>query len=99
MLAQQVDHSIFGQRCFLQVNSYGSVSFLVSFRYVLRRSARTTRNRQPRSRTLVTYDELSPTDLEIVSGATSREFESRLHRRREQVKCTLLPLDGCHPIW
>jgi hypothetical protein len=40
------------------------VSFAVSFSYVRRRSAHTTQNRQPRSRTLLTYDGLSPADLE-----------------------------------
>src|SRR6516164_8077366 len=44
------------------------VSFVVSFSYVRRRPARTTRNRQPRSRTLLTYPGLSPTDLESVRG-------------------------------
>ena len=44
------------------------VSFAVSFSYVRRRSAHTTQNRQPRSRTLLTYDGLSPADLESVLG-------------------------------
>ena len=45
------------------------VSFVVSFSYVRRRPARTTQFRQPRSRSLLTYPGLSPTDLESVSKA------------------------------
>ena len=59
---------------------YRSVSFLVSFDYVQNRSARTTRGRQPRSRTLSTCAEPSRADLESVLVATPREFESRILR-------------------
>ena len=48
------------------------VSFLVSFVYVRNRSARTTEDRQPRSRTLLTFAGLSGADLESVLGAMQR---------------------------
>ena len=44
------------------------VSLLVSFSHVRGRSLGTTQNRQPRAQTLLTYDGLSPTDLESVWG-------------------------------
>ncbi len=44
----------------------GSVSFVASFSYVLRRSAYTTQDRQPRSRTLLTSPGPSRADLESV---------------------------------
>ncbi len=44
----------------------GSVSFVASFSYVLRRSAYTTQDRQPRSRTLLTFPGPSRADLESV---------------------------------
>jgi hypothetical protein len=47
------------------------VSLLVSFSYVLRRSARTTENRQPRSQTFLTCVGLSRADLESVLGEPS----------------------------
>src|SRR5579875_269581 len=56
------------------------VSFAVSFSYVRTRPARTAYNGQPKSRTLLSYAEPSPTDLESVLGATPREFESRILR-------------------
>ena len=40
-------------------------------------------NRQPRSRTLLDYNELRPTDLESVLGASPREFESRILRHAD----------------
>ena len=57
------------------------VSFLVSFAYVQSRSARTTEDAHSRSRTLLTFAELSPADLESVLGgqrsfATVRERPS-----------------------
>ena len=60
------------------------VPFLVSFSYVLRHPARTTQNRRPRSRTLLTDAERRPTNLESVLGATPQEFESLILRHREQ---------------
>ena len=44
------------------------VSFLVSFACIWNRSARTTENQQPRSRTLLTLAGLSRADLESVLG-------------------------------
>jgi hypothetical protein len=48
------------------------VSFVVSFVYVQRRSARTERDRQPRSWTLLNRGEPGPTDLESVWGLSPR---------------------------
>src|SRR6516164_7147004 len=59
------------------------VSFVVSFSYVRRRPARTTQNRQPRSRTLLTYPGLSPTDLEsVLVAALTRPGLDSLDRVR-----------------
>ena len=49
------------------------VSLLVSFVYVRNRSAHTTKNRQPRSRTLLTYAGPSRADLESVLGPRPRQ--------------------------
>jgi hypothetical protein len=56
---------------------------LVSFVYVRNRSARTTEDGQPRSRTLLTYDGLSPTDLKSVLGTPSR-VRTRILRSYDQ---------------
>ena len=60
------------------------VSFVVSFSYVRRRSARTTEDGQPRSRTLLNRGEPRRADLESVLGASPREFESRILRHADQ---------------
>ena len=65
------------------------VSFIVSFSYVRRHPAHTTRDRQPRSRTLLNYGEPKPTDLESVLGASPRGFESRILRHADQVQRAL----------
>ena len=55
------------------------VSFVVSFSYVRNRWLRTTKDRQPKSKTLMTCAGLRPTDLESVLGAMRRT--GREHRR------------------
>jgi hypothetical protein len=59
------------------------VSFLVSFSYVRNRSARTTEDGQLRSRTLLTFAGLSPTDLEsVLEPAVAHDWHHRPHTRR-----------------
>jgi hypothetical protein len=59
------------------------VSLLVSFGYVLRRSARTTRDGQPRWRTLLTCAERRATDLEsVLETLAAHDRHRRPHKRR-----------------
>ena len=50
------------------------------FATVRNRSAHTTEDAQPRSRTVMTYREPSPADLERVLEAAPQEFESPILR-------------------
>jgi hypothetical protein len=53
------------------------VSFVVSFSYVRNRSARTTEDGQPRSRTVATYAVPSRADLEsVLAGKTAMGYAS-----------------------
>src|SRR6266566_2246992 len=65
------------------------VSFLVSFSYVRRRSARTTQDRQPRSRTLLNRSDPSRADLEsVLETVAAHDRHRRPHKRR-----------ACGPLW
>jgi hypothetical protein len=56
---------------------------LVSFSHVRGRSPGTTQNRQPRAQTLLTYDGLSPTDLEsVLETVAAHDRHRRPHKRR-----------------